>query len=411
MKQGIVFQFALTAWVLTCGVQAAETPVRGNLADATLQPIRIQMPPPLRYRDPANIVYQTGPSIAVAPNGRIWVAIMTGGVDEENRNYVDLLTSGDGGDTWSEPKMALDIDGPMRTFDPGMWTDPEGRVWLFWCQVYDFWDGRGGLWTTVCDDPGKEDAAWSPPRRLCDGVMKNKPLVLSNGDRWLLVEQWQDDTSGWHWDYLKKQPRLPEWYHTDTPHIGANVYRSTDKGATWSYWSTAPVPQNVRTCDEHMAIERKDGTFRMLLRTKYGMGECTSSDGGRTWTPVVPSAIKNPAARFHFCKLRSGNVLLVKNGPIDVQTDRRDIIAYLSEDDGQTFPFKLPLDIRPKPSYPDVSQGADGRIYSVHDFDRRGIGEIILDVFTEDDIRAGKIVSPGSRLHRIVRKNAPKLMK
>ncbi|MBQ7188231.1 MAG: hypothetical protein IJR99_02330, partial [Kiritimatiellae bacterium] len=144
-----------------------------SLANAALVPIEIQMPPPAYYLDPANIHYQTGPSITVAPNGRIWVAIMTGGTGEENRNYVDLLTSGDGGDTWSEPKMALDIDGPMRTFDPAMWTDPEGRVWLFWCQVYEFWDGRGGLWATVCDNPGEENAAWSAPRRLCDGVMKN----------------------------------------------------------------------------------------------------------------------------------------------------------------------------------------------------------------------------------------------
>lgn len=380
-----------------------------GLADATLQPLTIVSPPPLKYRDPSYIRYQTGPSIAVAANGRIWVAIMTGGTDECNLNYVDLITSGDGGATWSEPKMALDIDGPMRTFDPAMWTDPEGRVWLFWCQIYEFWDGRGGLWASVCDNPDDENAAWSAPRRLCDGVMKDKPLVLRNGDRWLFVEQWQDDTAGWNWEQLKKLPQLPEWYHTDTPHIGANVYRSTDKGATWNYFSTVPVPTDVRTCDEHMAIQlADDNRFRMLLRAKYGMAEAASTDGGQTWTTAAPSAIKNPAGRFFFGRLRSGHVLLVKNGPIDTQTDRRNIIAFLSEDDGQTFPYSLELDMRANVSYPDVSQRPDGLIHCVHDFDRRGVGEIILDMFTEDDIRAGCLVSPNSRLHRIIRRNAPK---
>ncbi len=377
-----------------------------GLADATLQPLSLVSPPPLKYRDPAFIRYQTGPSIAVSSNGRIWVAIMTGGRTECNENYVDLITSGDGGATWSEPKLALDIDGPMRTFDPAMWTDPQGRVWLFWGQVYEFWDGRGGLWASVCDRPDDESATWSAPRRLCDGVMKDKPLILRNGDCWLFVEQWQDDTAH-TWSSLKALPKLPEWYHSDTPHIGANVYRSNDGGAAWNYFSTVPVPTDVRTCDEHMAIQLSDeNRFRMLLRTKYGMGESTSADGGQTWTTAAPSAIKNPAGRFYFGRLRSGHVLLVKNGPIDVQTDRRNIIAFLSEDDAQTFPYSLELDMRTNVSYPDVSQGSDGMIYCVHDYDRTGVGEVILDMFTEDDIRAGRLVSSGSRLRRVIRKNA-----
>ena len=377
------------------------------LSQATLVPLKPQSPPPERYLDPAKIHYQTGPSIAVAPKGRIWLAIMTGGAGEDNDNYVELITSGDGGNTWSLPKFSLDIPGPMRTFDPAMWTDPLGRVWLFWCQVYDFWDGRGGLWAMICDDPDNENAEWSAPRRLCDGVMKDKPLVMKNGDWLACVEQWQDNTSGWHWEGLQKLDKLPDWYQR-AEHIGANVYRSTDQGETWEYYGTAPIPTELRTCDEHMAIERKDGSLRMLLRLANGMGESISKDGGKTWSDVAPGVIKNPASRFFFGRLRSGNVLLVKNGPLDVQTDRREIIAYLSEDDGETFPYSLQLDMRVGPSYPDVSQTPDGTIYSVHDFDRTGIGEIILDVFTEDDVKAGKIVSKVGQLHRIARKNAPK---
>ena len=377
-----------------------------GVADASLAPLELAVPP-AKYRDPNFILYQTGPAVAVAPKGRIWVAIMTGGRDECNLNYVDLLTSGDGGRTWSEPKLALDIDGPLRTFDPAMWTDPEGRVWLFWCQCYDFWDGRGGLWASVCENPDDENAVWSKPRRLCDGVMKDKPLVLANGDRWLFVEQWQDDTQPHVWKALSKLPKLPEWYHTDTPHVGANVYCSKDRGRTWNWLSTVPVPRDIQTCDEHMAVELKDGTFRMLLRVKTGMAESTSADGGRTWTTAAAGSVKNPAGRFFFGRLRSGNILLVKNGPVDTQTDRRDLMAFLSEDDGKTFPYRLELDMRRGVAYPDVSERPDGLIHCVHDYNRRAPGGgIILDVFTEADIKAGKIVSPQGRLHTVVRQNA-----
>lgn len=367
----------------------------------TMAPIGILIPPPVKYRDPGVIHYQTGPSVAVSPKGRIWVAIMTGGATECDQNYVDLLTSGDGGATWSEPKLSLDMDGPMRTFDPAMWTDPEGRVWLFWCQCYDFWDGRGGLWASVCENPDDENAAWSAPRRLCDGVMKNKPLVRENGEWWLFVEQWQDDMSA---DVLR-MPKDAPWYHNDTPHIGANVYRSDDAGWTWNWFSTVPIAADVRTCDEHMAVEQRDGTFRMLLRLRTGMAESRSTDGGRTWTQALPGAVRNPPARFFFGRLRSGNILLVKNGPIDRQTERRDLMAFLSEDDGKTFPYCLQLDMRKGVAYPDVSERSDGMLHCVHDFDRRNIGEIVLDKFTEADIRAGRLVTPESRLHVIVRKN------
>lgn len=261
--------------VLLCRAQEPEKkdlPAR----DLALSPISAE-PAAAKYRDPSNIRYQTGPSITLSRGGRLWVSVMTGGRGEDNNNYVDLITSGDGGATWSEPKFALDIPGPMRTFDPAIWTDPTGKVWWFWCQVYDFWDGRGGLWAMTCDNPDKEDALWSPPRRLCDGVMKNKPTVTSHGEWWMLVEQWKHEKRWWH-----NQNERPDWYHSETKHIGANIYSSADKGKTWLYKSTAPVPDNVRTCDEHMAIELKDGSFRMLLRTLYGMGECRSTDQGQT---------------------------------------------------------------------------------------------------------------------------------
>lgn len=90
---------------------------------------------------------------------------------------------------------------------------------------------------------------------------------------------------------------------------------------------------------------------------------------------------------------------------MNIRTSRKQITAFLSEDNGQTFPYSLVLDSREKVSYPDACQDANGTIYAVHDYDRTGKGEIILDRFTEEDVKAGKIVSKTGLLHQIIRKN------
>ena len=58
-------------------------------------------------------------------------------------------------------------------------------MWLFWAQSYDWWDGRSGVWSIVTEDSGDENPQWSAPRRLADGIMMNKPTVLTTGE-WLM---------------------------------------------------------------------------------------------------------------------------------------------------------------------------------------------------------------------------------
>ena len=392
MSFPIRFLFVLMLLFVPVSAGAEDVPV----GELSLVPPKTDSPVAARYQNHAPRPYEGVPSIAVSPSGRLWVSIMTGGKDEDINNYVDLLTSGDAGETWSEPLFALDTDGPVRTIDPGLWVDPQGRLWWFFAQIYDFWDGRGGLWAMVCDQPDRADSPWHAPRRLCDGLMKNEPLVTSEGDWLMFVE---------HWDWIRKDNNPPEWFHRPDPPLGASVYRSTDQGETWNYLASIPTPKEELSFSEMRAIEKSDHTLRLLMRVNSGLVESESLDGGKSWSAVHPGPLKNPSSRFYFARLKSGNVLLIKNGPLDVQTSRRDIIAYLSEDDGETFPYKLELDMRELPSYPNACQGTDGMIYAIHDYDRTGAGEVILDRFTEEDIKAGKLVSPNSRLHIIIRTN------
>ncbi len=416
MSFPIRFLFVLMLFFLPVSAGAEDVPV----GELSLVPPKTDSPVAARYQNHAPRPYEGVPSIAVSPSGRLWVSIMTGGKDEDIDNYVDLLTSDDAGETWSEPLFALDTDGPVRTIDPGLWVDPQGRLWWFFAQIYDFWDGRGGLWAMVCDQPDRADSPWHAPRRLCDGLMKNEPLVTSNGDWLMFVEHWDwladaDNPPKWFRSRFPDsgfegvegvlQGDIPEWFHFPDPPLGASVYRSTDQGETWNYLASIPTPKEELSFSEMIAIEKNDHTFRLLMRVNSGLVESESLDGGKTWSAVHPGPLKNPASRFYFARLKSGNVLLIKNGPLDVKTSRRDIIAYLSEDDGETFPYKLELDMRELPSYPNACQGTDGMIYAIHDYDRTGAGEVILDRFTEEDIKAGKLVSPNSRLHIIIRTN------
>ena len=77
---------------------------------------------------------------------------------------------------------------------------------------------------------------------------------------------------------------------------------------------------------------------------------------------------------------------------------RNRICAFVSDDDGATWTGGLELDGRDNVSYPDAAQGADGMIHVVHDFDREGKCEIMYHRISEADVRAGRLVTSGSRL-------------
>lgn len=329
----------------------------------------------------ATRLFQGIPSMERAPGGRLWATWYGGrGDGEDEKNYIVLVTSGDDGASWSEEVLVVDPDGdgPVRAFDPNIWLDPAGRLWLFWAQAEGHDASVGGVWAVTTDTPDKPDAAWSVPRRLTDGVMMCKPLVLGDGTWALPASTWRD---------------------TDN---SARMIVSTDKGETWTLRGGCNVPREERAFDEHMFIEKKDGRLWLLARTKYGIGESFSEDGGATWPEMKSSPIAHTSARFFIRRLASGSLLLVKHGPIDQKTGRSHLTAFLSEDDGATWPYSLLLDEREGVSYPDGVQAPDGRMYIIYDFDRTGARQILMAVFTEDDLRAGKVLSDETRLRVLV---------
>ncbi|MCM8815338.1 MAG: glycoside hydrolase, partial [Candidatus Omnitrophica bacterium] len=77
---------------------------------------------------------------------------------------------------------------------------------------------------------------------------------------------------------------------------------------------------------------------------------------------------------------------------------RSHLTAMLSEDEGNSWPYKLVIDEREKVSYPDATEDRNGKIFVIYDYDRYGAKKIMMAVITEDDIKAGRIVSRDSKL-------------
>jgi hypothetical protein len=328
------------------------------------------------------------------PGGRLWACWVAGG-DSPDAFFV-LATSDDDGESWSDPRVVLDSHadglGAKRSILVGnLWTDPKGRLWIIFDQSMDMFDGRAGVWATVSENPDADEPTWSEPRRIWHGVTLNKPTVLSSGE-WMLPIS------------LDQRPGFREFrgcFRDLDPLRGANVFVSTDEGATWKRRGVRTFPKP--DWHEHMIVEKKDGSLWMLARTGNGIMESTSTDGGASWTEPLASAIQHPVARFHVRRLQSGRLLLVKHGDrIDAHEGRVQLSAWLSDDDGESWRGGLVLDERKGVSYPDGFQGPDGTIYISWDRNRSTDGEILMARFTEEDIAAKAFRGPRSRTKMLI---------
>jgi predicted neuraminidase len=313
--------------------------------------------------------------------GRIW-GCWTGTGDKPD-GYFLLATSDDDGATWSKPRLAVGARMEAAQKVSGalvgnLWTDPKGRLWLFFDQQLGDPQKRITNWFMRCDDPDAAEPVWSMPVMFAEGCTLNKPTVLKDGS-WLLP------VSDWH----KRTCR---------------VFESTDEGASWKERGSLQFPD--WEFDEHMMVELKDGRLWMLARTKGQPHESFSTDGGKTWSePKQAATVQNVNARFFLRRLKSGRILLVKNGsPAERLQKRTHMSAWLSEDEGQTWKGGLLLDERNAVSYPDGFQSPDGLIHILYDWNRHSDAEILMAKFREQDVLAGKIVSKDAKLLMLANK-------
>lgn len=335
--------------------------------DSFLKPPQTVTTNPGPEYQPERRKFQGIPSVARSPKGRLWAVWYASPTGREDRNnFVLAVTSGDEGKTWTEAVLVIDPDGKgtVRAFDPEVWVDPNGKLWVFWAQAVGHDGSIAGVWAITTENPEDANPEWSKPRRLTDGIMMCKPTILSTGE-WVLPAS--------------------TWKKTDN---SARMVVSTDEGKSWEVRGGCQIPPSMRVFDEHMIVERKNGSLWMLVRSNTGfLLESISRDRGKNWPTAKPSSISHPSARFFIRRLNSGNLLLVKHHNTK---ERKNLTALVSKDDGKTWSDGLLLDERGTISYPDGVQAADGRIFIIYDRNRTKDRQIFLAVFKEEDVTAGK---------------------
>ena len=327
-----------------------------------------------------NQVWLGCPTIEVTSQGRIWAGWFTGGTRELGTgNYAIIRYSDNDGATWNEQAVAvMHPDTAVQVTKPELWTDPSGNLWLFWIQHTGTgnFDGRMGTWASICQNPDAETPSWSEPKRLTDGYMRSKPIIINEdgGETWLY--------SAFDWM---------------NPHYTC-VYASKDAGETWSLRGRAEsidLSSGQNNLDDPVLIQRLDGSLWLIIRNDLASGpyESFSYDGGYTWTHARPSKISGPGTRLTMDRLENGKLLMVYHDA----SDRSRLTAFLSDDDGKTWGHKLLLDERSGVTYPDTEITPDGKIYVIYDNGRTTVKEMLMTVFTEEDILAGSYVSSESR--------------
>ena len=364
-----------------------------NFSYISLDPVRIITQGAAKLD--AGRTFEGIPTVEQAPSGRLFAAWYAGGHGEGFDNYSLLKISDDNGKTWTGTVAAIYPDPhDVRVFDPVLWYSPDGKLYWFWAQgcggpanSMKVFDGIAGVWYSILENPADapESFRFTPPRRIANGIMMNKPTVLKDGT-------WCLPCSIWAGNYRQHES-------LGIKH-GAYMVVSTDQGETFSVRGRIDCSKlcEKNSFDEHIFIEREDGSICCYVRTAGGIAESVSTDGGYIWSDLALSAtLKAPSSRFYLKKLRSGRLIAIIN---DSLTVREKLTAFLSEDDGRSWKYSLLLDPRQGVSYPDAVETADGLLV-VYDKDRFKGGFIYMAKFTEEDVMNGSVSAASFLQHEI----------
>jgi predicted neuraminidase len=156
-----------------------------------------------------------------------------------------------------------------------------------------------------------------------------------------------------------------------------------DWGETWNTGSPIVGSGNIQPAiatkksGELVAYMRDNGPPPKRLHVS------SSKDHGATWSPVRDSEIPNPGTLCDIVTLENGNWILVNN---DTEEGRHRLTVSISEDEGQTWPWKRSLadESTTRSHYPAIIVGKDGLLHvSYSYFQEDGKKSIKHSMFNE----------------------------
>lgn len=255
-------------------------------------------------------------------NGQFLVAWF-GGKHEKNDDVGIWLSKGRPGN-WSVPQEVAKIREDPH-WNPVLFQAEDGEVLLFFKvgKEIDYWE----TWLKTSTDGGE---SWSEAEELVPGdkggrgPVRNKPIILSNGD-WLAGAS---DEKNKVWN--------------------AFVDISTDQGKTWEASEFLQLDRD-KIVEEGVIQptlwESEPGKVHMLLRSSAGMiCRSDSEDYGRTWSPIYETELPNPNSGIDVTKLDDGTLALAYNRDDENWGARAPLSIALSFDNGQSWPRMLDIE-------------------------------------------------------------------
>lgn len=287
----------------------------------------------LELKPTADIPRNSEGAFATLRDGRILFCYTQyyGGDHDHSAARLAAIESRDDGLTWGEPRTILrgpDGEG-LNVMSVSLVRVASGKLLLFYVYTKSAEDCR----PFVCES-ADEGRTWSAPR----GVIAAPGYFILNNDRAV-----QTSTG---------RLILPLNQHRRAGERGVAVwYFSDDEGATWrksaSEWGVADGKSGLQ---ESGVVETADGSLYSWCRTDLGSQyACRSRDGGVTWSEPKPSELISPLSPASIKRLPGSPGLLAiyndHSGRFAYVAGRRTpLIAAISMDGGQTWPFRKAIE-------------------------------------------------------------------
>lgn len=316
------------------------------------------------------------PTIAARADGEL-LLVYSGGRDYHVCPFgrLEIMTSGDGGETWTWPRVLLDSVTDDR--DAGILETAKGTLIAssFTSLAYQFHSANPDklLAKHFGEDLEKHLAKWHLADSRSTQAQKDADVGM-----WFL----RSDDGGATWSERLAAPansphgptQLADgrllyagkelW--TESKKVG--IWESSDDGVSWQYLADLPTRPGETLLDYHEvhAVEAADGTVIVHIRNHNSKPrnilQTESKDGGKTWS--VPHEIGVTGFPSHLLRLRDDTLLMTygyRAAPFGIR-------GKTSSDNGESWSdeFRITDDAATWDlGYPSTAQLADGSLVTV----------------------------------------------
>lgn len=308
-------------------------------------------------------------------------------------------------ETWSTP-VQLSHDPERSEQNPILFPAPNGELWLLHTAQQSGNQDTAIVRRRISKDNGMSWGATEQMNGLALGTFVRQPIHVHTDGAWLLPTFDCRILPGEKWD---------------GSHDLSAVLRSTDQGKSWT---RIEVP-NSMGCVHMNIVPAADGKLLAFFRSRWADFIYTTSsvDGGLTWSTPVPTELPNNNSSIQALRLKDGRLAMIFNHSSALDATERRASLYdeledddaskndvksshvsnerrafwgaprapmtlaLSEDDGQTWPWKRHLEVgdgycmsndsarrvNREYSYPSLRQTADGALHVAYTVFRQHI--------------------------------------